>query len=337
MQKYTLFIGIDISKDWIDVCLTLNGQKKEMLHFKVDNNKKGFKELIRSIRNHFSIHPKEWFFTFEHTGVYSLLLCRFLEQQSLTYSMLSPLHLKYSLGLRRGKSDPADAADIARYSFVNRAELKPTSLPSDKLLMLKSLLGLRTRLIKSTHGISVAAKELSGFEKSLISSDVSNYSKKATTNLRKLKQNVEKRMLEIIRSDEELNRLYELVTSVKGAGFVTANALLVYTLGFTAFDSSRQFAVYSGLVPFGKRSGTSLNIPASVSHLANKRLKGWISNGAMIAQIHDKELAAYYLRRIKEGKNKFVVQNAVRNKFLHRIFAVVKRGTPYVELNRHIH
>ena len=250
--------------------------------------------------------------------------------------MLSPLHLKYSLGLRRGKSDPADAADIARYSFVNRVELKPTSLPSDKILMLKSLLGLRTRLVKSTHGITVAAKELSGFEKAVVSTDVTKYSKNATVHLVKLKRIVEKRMLEIIQSDKELNRLYDLVTSVKGAGFVTANALLVYTVGFTAFENSRQFAVYTGLAPFGRKSGTSLNVPASVSHLANKRLKGWISNGAMIAQNHDKELAAYYLRRIKEGKNKYAVQNAIRNKFLHRIFAVVKRGTPYVELDKHI-
>ncbi len=124
---------------------------------------------------------------------------------------------------------------------------------------------------------------------------------------------------------------------MKGASLVIGAALLVYTLGFTAFSSSRKFAVYIGLVPFGHQSGTTLNLPARVSHLAHKQLKAYISNGACSAMQHDRELKAYYQRRLAEGKNKFVVQNAIRNKFLHRIFAVVKRGTPYVEFDTYRH
>ena len=111
--------------------------------------------------------------------------------------------------------------------------------------------------------------------------------------------------------------------------------MLVYTVGFTAFGSSRQFATYIGLAPFAHRSGTSLNIPARVSFLAHKKLKGDISCGAASAMRFDQQLKVYYHRKIAEGKNKFVVQNAIRNKFIHRIFAVVKRGTPYVELDTH--
>ena len=37
MKKYVLFIGIDISKKWIDVSLSLDGQKSEMLHQVFDN------------------------------------------------------------------------------------------------------------------------------------------------------------------------------------------------------------------------------------------------------------------------------------------------------------
>lgn len=42
------------------------------------------------------------------------------------------------------------------------------------------------------------------------------------------------------------------------------------------------------------------------------------------------ELRDYYLRKIAEGKNKMSVLNAVRNKLIHRICAVIARGTPYV-------
>lgn len=48
----------------------------------------------------------------------------------------------------------------------------------------------------------------------------------------------------------------------------------------------------------------------------------------------DKELKQYYKKKLEEGKPKMVALNKVRNKLLSRAFAVVKRGTPYVELQR---
>lgn len=33
--------------------------------------------------------------------------------------------------------------------------------------------------------------------------------------------------------------------------------------------------------------------------------------------------------KLKEGKNKMLVLNAVRNKLIHRVYAVIKRGEKY--------
>jgi hypothetical protein len=44
------------------------------------------------------------------------------------------------------------------------------------------------------------------------------------------------------------------------------------------------------------------------------------------------EYKKYYLRRCNEGKNKMSTLNIIRNKLVYRAFAVVKRGTPYVDL-----
>lgn len=43
----------------------------------------------------------------------------------------------------------------------------------------------------------------------------------------------------------------------------------------------------------------------------------------------DKELKVFYQRKVSEGKNKMSVINAIRNKLVHRIFAVVKRERSY--------
>ena len=46
------------------------------------------------------------------------------------------------------------------------------------------------------------------------------------------------------------------------------------------------------------------------------------------------EYKTYYNRRTAEGKNKMSTLNIIRNKLLFRVFAVVKRGTPYVDLSK---
>ena len=76
--------------------------------------------------------------------------------------------------------------------------------------------------------------------------------------------------------------------------------------------------------------------------VAAKELKGFAPKatsmdvvGSISARKNDKELKAYFDRRIADGKLKYKVYNAIRNKFVHRIFAVVKRSTPYTELAQH--
>lgn len=41
----------------------------------------------------------------------------------------------------------------------------------------------------------------------------------------------------------------------------------------------------------------------------------------------DNDFRVYYLRKIEEGKNKMSILNAIRNKIIHRIFALIKNET----------
>lgn len=337
MRSYQLFIGIDISKKWIDVSLTRDGRKTQMCYAQFDNTSKGFKSMMKFIKK----SPKQlkdssqWLFCMEHTGIYTLPLCKFLQANHLHFHLVSGHHLSKSMGLRRGKSDKTDSADIARYAFLFSNELMLSKVPSSKLLKIRALLSLRGQLVKNNTALKSRIKELK-FAKDQncfgIAIRLSKASLKANSNTI---EELEKQVDEVIQSDEELSRLYSLLLSVKGVGPIIAAHLLVYTIGFTAFKTSRQFACYVGFAPFAQTSGTSIAKPARVSHMANKKLKGLISNGASTAIMYDKELQAYYQRRIAQGHNKYKVKNAVCNKFLHRIFAVINRGTPYVELNMH--
>lgn len=66
-----------------------------------------------------------------------------------------------------------------------------------------------------------------------------------------------------------------------------------------------------------------------MSHQARKRLKSLFHLGAMSVIQMKGEFQDYYQRKGSEGKNKTLVLNAVRNKLIHRVCAVVRRGEKY--------
>lgn len=86
---------------------------------------------------------------------------------------------------------------------------------------------------------------------------------------------------------------------------------------------------HAGVAPFEHRSGSSVRGKTRVSHHARKRLKSLFHLAAMSSIRAKGELRDYYQRKVGEGKNKMLVLNAVRNKIIHRIYAVVRRGEKY--------
>ena len=88
------------------------------------------------------------------------------------------------------------------------------------------------------------------------------------------------------------------------------------------------------MAPFENSSGTSIKGKTRVSHLANKRLKANLSNGAGSAVQNNTELRLYYERKSKEGKEHGVIMNAMKFKLITRVFAVVNRGTPFVKMRQ---
>lgn len=65
--------------------------------------------------------------------------------------------------------------------------------------------------------------------------------------------------------------------------------------------------------------------------MANKKFKALLSNCASNAVVYNAEMRIYFQRRLANGKDKMSTLNIIRNKLLARIFAVVERGTPYVD------
>lgn len=331
MSCYSNAIGIDVSKDKLDV-----NDYQLNIYGEFANQNPGFNQLLSWVKKHHGRDLKGIIFCFEHTGIYSLSLAVFLDDKKLPFAMVPGLEIKKSLGMVRGKNDKLDAFQIARYAFLRREEIKPYKLPSKDILKLKSLLSLRERMVKHRASYQSHLKEIKRIYKKSDHKLLFESQEKLYKQISAQIKNIENEMLDIIQEDPKLKNIYQLITSVKGVGPILGTTFIVYTNCFTAFDSWRQFASYVGIAPFADESGTSRKKPKRVNHMANKRIKALLSNAASTNIQYSAEMKLYFQKRLKKGKSKMSTQNIIRNKIVSRVFAVVKRGTPYVDTLKYV-
>jgi len=332
MNKFTkkkVFIGIDISKDQLDLVLLKEEHFGTYEDKKVPNSFNGFDGIVKWLEKK-KINLEDCLFCMEHTGTYGLLLFAWLSQMGIDFVVEPGLKIKRSLGITRGKNDKLDARRIADYAILNKAKLEPFIMPSSLLIQIKQLLTYRDQLTRISTSLKNSLKSHSQYQRVSGLKSITEEIKGQIHDLRQRINSIEKQVVSLIESDEELKKNYKLATSVKGIGFVIATFMIVTTNNFTGFENGRKYACYSGIAPFEHTSGTSIKGKTRVSNLANKKIKALLSNGANSASSWDPELKAYYKRKTEEGKDHKLIINAICCKLVNRVFAVVKRQAPYV-------
>lgn len=323
-MKVQHIIGADLSKKSIDlVCHLLNS------HIKIENSSTGFKNLLQWLQQQ-KINPSQTMIVMEHTGLYSYCFESFLHRHHIAFCKVNALTIKRSIGLVRGKTDKLDAARIAAYGYEKKEKLAIDVPTSDALRRLQMLHSTRDRLVKQRASLICAVKEYRHIgipEKNIILQTQLQLIKNFDRQVEKLMTEIET----IINQDQLLNQNFHLLQSIKGVGKILALATIIKTFNFTRFANARKFACFCGTAPFPYTSGTSIKKKTKVSHLADKQMKSLLDLSAKSAIQYDKELRKYYLRRTEDGKSKMSTINIVRNKILYRMFAVIKRQTPFSE------
>lgn len=329
-MKFKEIIGIDVSKSTLDVCLHSPG-----IYLVVENSKSGYQKIISWVKKNADSPLDQVLFCFEHTGMYSYNLACYLTEKQLNFILVPGLDVKLSLGIQRGKSDKVDAQKIALYAFRRKDEVTPYQMPAKSLTKMRQLLSLRDKLVKQRAGYEGTLKEQTRVLKNKDNALLFSIPKKLITVLNKQIDTIEQEINLIMEASPEIKKKYELIISITGIGRQTALNLIVITNNFLLFDNHRKLASYAGVAPFPNTSGTSIQGRTKVSNLANKKLKSLLSSCASSAIQHDPELKLYFKNRTEKGIHKMNTINAVRNKLLARVFAVVRRGTPYVSMCRY--
>jgi transposase len=332
MKKYELFVGIDVSKLKLDVTFLVESNLKKLSHVVVSNNSKGINTILSEVKKR-KIDLEKVLFSFEDTGVYSLPLACFFSEKQIDYWMIPAIEIKRSKGISRGKTDKADSKDIAFYTLTHLHKLRLTSIPSMDLMKLKLIFTEREKMLKSLRMIE-STKEGINYIPKVVMKEVLKINAIVLKQMRVAIAKLEKQMQSIIEANEQLKKQNELIQSIPGVGPQTSIYVILVTKAFESFENARQLACYAGVAPFEYSSGSSIRGRTKVNHLADKKLKSLLNLCALNAKKHDVELKQYFEKKVGEGKAKMLVLNNIRCKLIGRIFATVKRGTPYVNIQK---
>lgn len=325
-----LFVGIDFSKEKVDVTIIFADALTELyprVTSEFKNTVSGFKQLIKWVeQNANGIDSSLWLFCGENTGDYSKPLCNHLYGKGYDMWLENAKCIKDSSGIRRLKSDRADASMIAEYVMRNYDRAVMYEPLSEALTQLRELFLYRQMVVRHRCSFQVrrGEKKLT-MEKSSVKTMISQSGRHIVSELNKEIEKIDKRIASLIDSNAELAQVFNIVTSIPGIGTQNAVCLMVYTDNFRKFNyDSRKIACYYGIAPFGKDSGTSVHTDPHVHYMANRQIKAMLTQAALAAVNFNQNIAAYYSRLIARGKKEQVALNNVKNKLVHIATAMVK-------------
>jgi transposase len=302
-------VGIEVSKDRLDVHVFPQG-----IAFAVARDGKGLAELIERLA---PLTPD--LVAVEATGGFETVVAAALAGARLPLVVVNPAQVRHyaqAVG-KRAKTDPIDAAMIARFAHDTKPELRP--LPDEATQLLADLVARRRQIIE----MIVAER---------------NRERRAT--VRRIKKSIarliaalEKELVEIdaeidagVRGSPAWRDKEDLLASVPGVGPVVARTLIAELPELGTLDS-KKIASLAGLAPYTRQSGQWKG--KSMIGGGRKSVRCALFLAALVAARHNPVLKAFRERLAKAGKPKMVALIAVARKLITILNAILRDQKPW--------
>src|SRR5258708_1431339 len=205
MQNQTI-VGIDVSSATLDICVSNSSGQHSFI---VNND-------IKAISKFFLAYPENLIIGMENTGRYNWALYEVLKDLPHKVFVVSPLHLKKSLGLVRGKNDKIDAVRIAGFIMKNHAELPQWKPSSSAVQKLKILLTERNSRIKAKSKILNQQKDHMKMKHLGLDNYLQGLYKQQLAVLNKQISQIEHDLEALVKSDESMQHRAKLIQSIPG-------------------------------------------------------------------------------------------------------------------------
>ena len=306
MVEAEVFVGIDVSKDQLDIAVR-PGKK----FFTISNDDSGIKALVQRL---LSLKPQ--LVVLEATGGYEIPAVYALDQASLPLAIMNPRIIREfarSAG-KLAKTDKIDAQVLAHYAEVMRPQPRP--LREADQLALASLVSRRQQL----HGMIVMEENRRRLATPRVRQNIEAHIAYLTQLLKELDREID----DFIRQTPLWHEKSEILKSVPGIGPAVSSELIAH-LPELGLLGHKQITSLVGLAPFNRDSGKYRGkrmIRGGRAHVRNK-----LYMAAVVAARHNPVLRPFYQGLLSSGKPKKVALTACMRKLLIILNAMVKNQT----------
>lgn len=313
-------IGIDVSKDKLDVLWLRDVMAKKVKTKVFKNNKLGHKALLKWLKVTVDTEVSSIHCIMEATGIYHETLAYTLYEAGLDVCIANPAKVKAhgdSLGSRH-KTDKKDSYVIAHFGMM----MSPLSWQPEpaEIRELKALIARYQAIDKDLQ------RELNRLEKSQFtqtSSMVENSIVQMVDILRQQKVCLETQISQHIKRHPTLKKDRELLESIDGVGPVIS-MMMIALLRSRDFSSARQCAAFVGLTPVHYESGSSVMRRSRLSKAGDAKIRAKLYMAAVVATKYNPDIKRQYERLLRNGKSKMCAIGAAMRKLVHICFGVIK-------------
>jgi len=309
-----IYVGIDVSKDRLDVAVRRNGESLGGESFVVSRDGAGIDELVGRLK---ALAAR--LIAVEATGGFETVVAAGLAGAGLPVVVVNPAQVRsFANALnKRAKTDPIDAAVIAHFAEATRPTLR--QLPDDTTRLLADLVARRRQIVEMIAAESQRARHIT-----------LPRLKKSIARLRKA---LEKELSELdddisgqVRGSPAWAEKEDLLVSVPGIGPTIARTLIAELPELGTLDR-RQIAALAGLAPWTRQSGQWRGKSFIGGGRASVRCALFM--GAMVAARYNPELKLFRDRLVAAGKPKLAAIIAVARKLLTILNAILRDKTPW--------
>jgi transposase len=308
-MEHSLFVGIDVAKDHLDVHVRPTGEA-----FRVPHDDAGLATLVDRLRP----HPPT-LVVLEATGGYEATVAATLAGAALPLAVVNPRQIRdfaRATG-QLAKTDALDARIIALFAEAIRPVARP--LADDQAVELRQLVARRRQLVEML-GAEMNRRRL------LRNRQLQHQVDAHIAWLAEALRHLDKDIHTLIRATPVWRETEDLLRSVPGIGPVTAGVLIADLPELGRLDR-RRIASLVGLAPFARDSGA----------FRGRRMiaggRGGIRRVLYMATVtalkHNPVIAAFYARLVATGRPAKVALTAAMRKLLVILNAIVRDHRPW--------
>ena len=275
-------VGIDVSKDWLDVHVLPAGEA-----LRVPNTCEGMRRL------------KRWLARFdlalvvvEATGKWHRPLRRSLDAGAIPVAVIDPFRVRMFAKAQGilAKTDRLDARVLAQFAAVMAP---PVRAPEPQMIEeLRELVVARASAVEQQTALK---NQRSAATVKFLQRQLDRRIERGDQDIAALDAAILKR----VKADDGLARRYAILTSIAGIGFVAAVTLLA-SLPELGSTTVKQIAMLAGLAPIADQSGKREGVRVIWGGRANVRRILYLA--ALTATRFNTDMKAFYQRMRAAGK-----------------------------------